>query len=297
MYIEGQPSTASTAAYGVAAVDENDFEIDVNGTLSMIQPVQVVSWATGTDDEIEAMINGYYAGKLSLEDVKGAWSVGDVRQANETDKVKMKIAAHNSFSGDQTTSIPEQSTCKQVIINFDHDTLKTSIGSITKALVTIQMLGALGTSVSANADGRMNTSGTNDGGQALTARRTQCNGNFYNALGFKSQVKQVVKQNCANYQSSTITTTDDYCFLCSVYEIFGSLYSAPGYEGTQYKYFETSSNRVKGQGQEGTGETQYQQGRSVRSGYSYDFCMVDSSGGHSTGYASNRYGIAPACAL
>ena len=284
MIIENILPPAPTSDLGISAVNEEDFEISADGTVSVaVPPLIFVSQSTGTDDEIETMLNEYYNGKSSLEDVQSVQAVGDIRQANETDHAMMKIAAHSSFSNDSTTSIVEQSTIKQVIIDFNHDDLTTAIGSISKALITIQMYGTLGSSASVSASSKMNTSASNTANQTGIPRRIQCNGNFYNALCFKSQVKQVHKP-CCSYSSSTIFYTDDYCFLPSHTEVFtySSTYTKAA-EGNQYNYFTISTNKIKKQGWEGTGSTStgnmgYWQLRSPRTGASILFCCVKPDG-------------------
>ena len=42
----------------------------------------VVAFDTATDSEITAIINAYYAGTLSLQDIQAVWSVGDTRDVS-----------------------------------------------------------------------------------------------------------------------------------------------------------------------------------------------------------------------
>ena len=267
--------------------------------------VELVTWQDGTDEQIAAMINAYYEGKLTLDQIKDVWTEGDVRNVD--------ISAINTTGtyNNNTWSVGEShraQTIQMEILDFDHDTLTTPIGSITKALITVDMKGCLrdatvtDTTGSSNAErGYMNSTNDNTTGWTNCARRKWCNGGFYQALPeyFRTLVKPVNKLTSAGDQSSTINTDSDYVFLLSEIEIFGTTtYSYSG-EGTQYSWYgKNSTNRYKMPGWSSSYPLSgYWWERSPYSSYSDTFCDVNRGGSASSGSASSTFGLVPACAL
>lgn len=237
--------------------------------------LQLVPWSTGTDAQIKAMVDGYYAGDITLTQIKSVWSVGDTRNV--------------TLSAMSATGVGESHASQTVgltIIDFNHDDLATSVNGKTKALVTVQLKNCL------NEKGYMNSTDTNSGGWEGSARRTWCNNTFKSSIPstIRTLIRNVNKKNYKVYNSTTLSTTSDSCFLLSETEIFGSkTYSAGATEGTQYEYYKTSSNRVK----QVNDSNYWWWERSPYSGNSYGFCGVDSSGYASGGYASGAIGLAP----
>ncbi len=235
----------------------------------------LVSFSTGTDDEITDIINAYYNGILSLDEIKEVWTVGDTRTT--------------SLSAMSATDVSESHSAQSVelvIIDFNHDDLVNPINGISKALLTLNLKNCL------NTMGYMNGSNTNSGGWNGCARRTWCNNVFRNALPsyLKNLNKQTKKLSGTGGGSSSGTqTTNDYAFLLAEIEIFGkTTYSVSG-EGSQYAYYKTSSNRIKNVGS--SSEDWWE--RSPYSGDSYIFCLVYSGGNADDSYASNARGLAP----
>jgi hypothetical protein len=256
---------------------KNNNDIDLNNIL--------IPFDTSTDEQLTNMVNAYYNGIITLDDVKSVWSVGD----------KRKI----SLSAMETTGVGESHVAQDqyfTILDFEHDDLVTSVNSKTKALITIQQLNVL-SNETATENGYMNSSNTNLGGWDACARRTWCNNIFKTALPNYIQeiIRPVKKLTSAGNKSTTINTSTDSIFLLSEIEIFGSTtYSASG-EGTQYEYYKTSSNRIKYSGNASTnGSTNRWWERSPQSRGTDSFCLVYSKGTVYTGGASYVYGLAPA---
>ena len=90
-------------------------------------PVPLVSWSTGTDAEIKAMVDSYYAGEVTLADIRSVWSIGDEREVTLS-----AMAATGVGESHRAQSV------KVVILDFDHDTLTTPINGKTKALISVQ---------------------------------------------------------------------------------------------------------------------------------------------------------------
>lgn len=144
--------------------------------------------------------------------------------------------------------------------------------------------------------GYMNSSNTNSGGWEECARRTWCNNVYRKCLPTYIQniMKQVKKLTSAGGQSSTIKASNDYAFLPSEIEIFGSNPHSFANEGEQYQYFKNATaNRYKKPRHSSDYVSGYYWTRSPRSSLSYSFCCVCIDGIADTNYASNAIGFAP----
>ena len=271
----------------------------VNYTRKAYEPkAKLVSWSTGTDEEITLMVNAYYKGIFSLEDVKSVWHLGDTRSV---DLAAMEATGVSESHRAQTVEME--------ILDFDHDTLTTPVGNITKALITVDMKNCLRDANVTDIDGNhntehgyMNSTGTNAGGWTSCARRTWCNSIFYNALPsyFKNLVKPVNKLTSAGNQSSIINTDSDYCFLLSEIEIFGTISQSKTGEGSQYAWFASAIvNRYKLPKMDSSSSTMSDTwwGRSPRDLTNFSFCGVGGYGGIYNNGASNAFGLAPACCI
>ena len=272
----------------------------VNYTRKAYEPKKpaLVSWTTGTNDEITAMVNAYYDGKLSLDEIKSVWHLGDTRSV---DLAAMEATGVGESHRAQTVEME--------ILDFDHDTLTTPVGSITKALITVDMKGCLrmysqytqdGSSNTEN--GYINSTNTNEGGWTSCDRRTWCNNVFYNAFPsyFKNLVKPVDKLTSAGRGSSTINTDSDYCFLPSEVEVFGSVTNSYVGEGSQYMLFSNDSSNIYKLPRWGSSSYQVSSfwwNRSPRSDGFAAYCRVSDTGQPSMHNATVLCGIAPACCI
>lgn len=270
----------------------------VNYTRKAYEPKKpaLVSWTTGTNDEITAMVNAYYNGILSLDDIKSVWHLGDTRSV---DLAAMEATGVGESHRAQTVEME--------ILDFDHDTLTTPVGSITKALITVDIKNCLrdanvtdDTGSSNTEHGYMNSTDTNVGGWTSCARRSWCNNVFYNALPsyFKSLIKSVDKLTSAGNQSATINTDSDYCFLLSEIEIFGSISQSKAGEGSQYAWFSNATaNRYKLPKWHSSAASDTWWWRSPFGNSPYAFCALYYYGSTGIDGASIARGIAPACCL
>lgn len=270
----------------------------VNYTRKAYEPKKpaLVSWTTGTNDEITAMVNAYYGGILSLDEIKSVWNLGDTRSVD--------------LSAMDATGVGESHRAQTVefeILDFDHDTLTTPVGNITKSLITCDLKSCLRDANVSDTDGEHNTehgyinsTDTNAGGWTSCARRTWCNNVFYNALPsyFKSLVKPVDKLTSAGDESSIINTDSDYCFLLSEIEIFGSVAYSKAGEGSQYAWFaNATANRYKlPKWADITVSDPWMERSPAGSSYTY-FCGVRSNGDAHYYSASSTYGIVTACCI
>lgn len=253
--------------------------------------LKIVTFADGTDEEITKMIEAHYAGEINIGDY---WAVGDKRTIH-----------HNSMAATGVSESHKANDYVYVIIGIEHDNLVTAINGKTKAAITIQterML-YLDTTTEYNSSydtshecGYMNSSSENSGGWEDCERRTWCNTVYKKCLPtyIQNMMKRVKKLTSVGSQSNTIYTSNDYAFLLSEIEIFGSTkYSFTG-EGKQYQYFKNATaNRYKKPRYSSDYVSGYYWTRSPGSGYGDSFCNVSRDGIAYSYSASITCGVAP----
>lgn len=261
-----------------------------NRLLGEPEDLKIVTFADGTDAEIAKMIEAHYAGKINIGDY---WAVGDKR-----------IIHHNAMAATGVSESHKANDYAYVIIGIEHDDLVTPVNDKTKAAITIQterML-YLDTTTEYNDSyntshecGYMNSTNTNSGGWEGCARRTWCNNVYKKCLPtyIQNMMKQVKKLTSAGSQSSTIKTSNDYAFLPSEIEIFGSTICSFAGEGKQYQYFKTTANRYKKPCYGSSYVSGYWWERSPASSNSSSFCSVNPSGSAIYSGANDINGVAP----
>lgn len=262
-----------------------------NRLLGEPEDLKIVAFADGTDAEIEKMIEAHYAGKINIGDY---WAVGNKRTIH-----------HNAMAATGVSESHKANDYIYVIIGIEHDDLVTAINGKTKAAITIQterML-YLDTTTEYNSSydtshecGYMNSSNTNSGGWGYCDRHTWCNNVYKKCLPtyIQNMMKQVRKLTSEGSQSNTIKTSNDYAFLPSEIEIFGSTTHSFAGEGKQYQYFKNATaNRYKKPRYSSAYVSGQYWTRSPRSSNSNSFCYVNLDGSAITDYASGAYGIAP----
>lgn len=255
------------------------------------EDLKIVTFADGTDAEIEKMIEAHYAGKINISDY---WAVGDKRTIH-----------HNAMDATGVNESHRANDYAYVIIGIEHDDLVTAINGKTKAAITIQterML-YLDTTTEYNSSydtshecGYMNSSNTNSGGWGYCDRHTWCNNVYKKCLPtyIQNMMKQVRKLTSEGSQSNTIKTSNDYAFLPSEIEIFGSTTHSFAGEGKQYQYFKNATaNRYKKPRYSSTYVSGQYWTRSPYSSGSDSFCGVGRGGSANADSASNTGGIIP----
>ena len=262
-----------------------------NRLLGEPEDLKIVAFADGTDAEIEKMIEAHYAGKINIGDY---WAVGDKRTIH-----------HNAMAATGVSESHKANDYIYVIIGIEHDDLVTAINGKTKAAITIQterML-YLDTTTEYNSSydtshecGYMNSSNTNSGGWGYCDRHTWCNNVYKKCLPtyIQNMMKQVRKLTSEGSQSNTIKTSNDYAFLPSEIEIFGSTTHSFAGEGKQYQYFKNATaNRYKKPRYSSTYVSGQYWTRSPYSSDSDSFCGVGRDGSANADSASNTGGIVP----
>lgn len=205
---------------------------------SLATPAVPPTWADGTWEEIAQALSDHKSGKIDLYTTPG-WEIGATRTV--------------PLSAMAATGVSESHIAQDVeIVLTDKDVYDLSDGS-GKCIFTWDLKNCLANK------GYMNPSGVNNGGWNSSARRTWCNNVFYNALpaSFKALVPQVKVKASAGNKSSTITTSNDYCFLRSEIEVTGSVNKSYAGEGVYIKYYETQNNRLKGAGNDMFGNPEH----------------------------------------
>ena len=244
-----------------------------------MKELEIVSWSTGTDEQIVAMIEAADDGSIDLYDDAG-WRVGDERQI--------------TLSAMSATGVGESHVSQTVTFVLMNRGGKTLADGTTECNFIVGMKNMLANGTTREG-GYMNSSDTNSGGWEACARRTWCNNVFREAI--PSTIRPIFKQHLnitANGSGSTTATSTDYFALPSEKEIFGSISyanSTAEASNTQFEWYQTAANRIKKAGNSGSADNWWE--RSPYSGYSGRFCFVDSNGYANINYASYGYGLAP----
>ena len=229
----------------------------------------IVSWSTGTDEEIAAMVAAADAGKIDLSDY---WSAGDTRTVR--------------LSAMPATGVGETHAAQNVQFVLTDPGHYTLANGKACNFVVLQK-------DSLSEYGYMNSSATNSGGWNNCARRTWCNNVYRNAV--PASLRGIFKQfkvRTASGSGSGVTESTDWFSLFSEKEVFGSTTyanSSAESQNTQLNWFKTSSNRIK----KWNGVSSHWWERSPRSVGSNHFCSVTSGGVADWNYANSSCGLAP----
>ena len=223
-------------------------------TVELESALEIVSWASGTDEQIAAMVAAADAGQIDLSDY---WSEGDTRTVR--------------LSSMSATGVGESHAAQSVQFVLS-DPGHFTLASGKPCNFVVNMKDCL------KETGYMNSSNTNSGGWNGCARRTWCNNVFRNAIpsGLRPAFKQF-KTKAATGTGTASTTSTDWFALPSEMEVFGRVtYANSSAESgnTQLNYYKTSSNRVK----KVNGGADWWWERSPRSSSSSYFCVVNADG-------------------
>jgi hypothetical protein len=250
--------------------------IGIGGTAQLCYksapPVTIVTWANGTDAEIVAMVQAADNGVINLSDY---WSVNDERTVHL-----------NAMSA---TGVGESHNAQDVVfvlMNQGGKTLVTpTVGGRTECSFIVGMKDCLYNR------GYVNSSNSNSVGWRNCPRRTWCNNVFKNALPstLLPIFKEHINSTSIGNKSSTIAQTNDYFALVADIEVFGVAQFSFSGEGSQFKWYETSTNRIKK-----SLNTNYSWwGRSPSKVSAYNYALVSNSGTGGSYSASYAYGISP----
>ena len=182
-----------------------------------------------TPRDVVNISNAYYQDIFSLDAIKEVWNIGD--------SFSLDLNAIEAYS--DTISIPETyaaQTVEMTIIDFNHDSLKTAIGTKDKALLTLQTKNCL------NEQSYWDKREPGAQAWSITKRRDWCNTNVYSAIPSNVQeaIKMVSRRN-NDKDENGYETVDDNVFILTVHEATGSRRA----DGEMYPYFATTANRSK----------------------------------------------------
>ena len=273
-------ATLSTLGSQTVTVSYTENGITKTATLTVTVNVKIVTWATGTDAEIAAMVDAADKGLISLSDY---WAVGDERSVNLSAMAATGVG--ESHTAQTIKLVLMDKTCTGFTLTT------TTQGGKTKPSFIVGLKNALATV------GHMNSSSTNSNGWSGCARRTWCNEVFRTAIptelrGIFKQFKW--KQGKGGGASSGLLETTDYFGLAPEKAVFGANSYSQSDEAAlyaQWTWYATSANRIKKQGESGSACTWWE--CSPRSGGSTGFCFVSSGGNAYWDGASNTFGLAP----
>jgi hypothetical protein len=217
------------------------------------------SFSDATDEELTEMVNAYYNGDITLDDVKSVWSVGDKRKIH-INTIEEKII------DDEEEQDYEEGDYNFIIIGFNQG----YINSNQNALVTLWQEDSYYGPMNNNTDNPYGAYWQSDYGSESSSRRTWCNNSYYNALPsyIQSLIKTTLNPVCwwdsmagddgAWSSTRVIAGASDKCFILSSEEYLGlgnysdvdndnycenQTYYA---EGSQYEYFKNTTDITDG---------------------------------------------------
>ena len=253
--------------------------------LEVVEPLAVVPWSTGTDEQIVAMVQAADRGEINLSDY---WTVGDTRTVH--------------LSAMAATGVGETHAEQDVELVLMHAGEYKLNSAVESGRDTCSFV--VGMKDGLAEKGYMNSSNTNSGSWEGCARRAWCNDVFKRAI--PSSLLPIFKQfktiTAEPYNGTTLKTSVDWFALAAEREIFGAGYgfAGSGYANDteaastdifQFTWYQTSANRIKKYGTTGSAGDWWE-----RSPYYYGsdrFCRVYSDGNTSRNLAGNANGLAP----
>lgn len=323
--ISGQTATFSNIEkntdyyFAVYTYNSQNRETKSSVITKKIAFLEIVTFADGTDAQIKAMLDAHYNGEIDIADY---WTVGNTRKIS-LNAITVSDGGNRSWAAQDITIV--------ITAMKQHD-LATPINGITKAAITCQTRECVNNLTAAsNTNGHISwdmtraevTDNTKVHWSGI-ALRTFCNGDFLTTAmptGIRNMIKPVSRTvlktrgySGAGSDSTVDKTTEtvtDSIFLPTYPEIFGntaydyymSKTTPAGEEGTQWKYYETASNRIKYGNNNGApnSKAQYWWNGSPSTLYAfsdgYYWCRVDTDGSAGNSIGNYADGFAPAFAL
>ena len=253
-----------------------ELAITSNTTYTLdLSPIKLVSWSSGSDADIKAMVDAYYAGKLTLEKIQSVWSIGDER-----------VVRLSAITGVNVGENQSEQNVSFVIMNWGGKKLASNVNALAivgqkNSLATAGKIHATTVSV-----------GWND-----CSRRSWCNQEYKNAIpsAFRSLFKQFHNYTGkADPNFSTVQDSLDYFAFPSEVEVFGTAQyanaTAEGYN-EQFEYYETAVNRIKKMGN--NANNWWERSPSAYNGMGARCCHVKWDGTPNYMYVSDNAGLAP----
>jgi len=263
-------------------------------------------FATATDAQIAEALQKHYLDEVDLSQAEG-WEVGATRLIHLNAMQAPNPQSSNTWAAQDITI---------VIVDHDHTDLATAINGHNKACITVQTREVMNNCQAAYNDaGHIYVNGDSSYDMTFTKwsnlyMRTYLNNIVLNAFPstFKSAIKDSKHYRHTNYNTADSEEVTDTLFLPSYPEIFGTV-SYSNYvatnpvEGTQFEYYQTSTNRIKYGNNNGSSNSvaQYWWNGSASSyydsSYGYIWCRVGTDGAAGANYGNSARGLAPAWAM
>lgn len=310
--LEGNVVTITGVAHGEAIVtvtiSETANYYGANASIVVTNTMaKIVSFANGTDEEINAMLDAYYNDNITWEQM--GWNIGDTRlmHFNEMDAPSPQASGSKWAAQDIVT----------VIVAHDLEDLAEPINGHTKACITRHVREVLNNNTNAgDQNGHIYVNGDSSLDMTFTKwanlyMRTYLNSTVFDAISssaLKSAIKPTKHYRHTNYNTADDEQVIDTLFVPSYPNIYGTesyTYYTPTThtEGTQWPYYQTSSNRIKYGNNNGVsnGVAQHWWNGSASSYYNsgggYLWCLVSASGSSSANYGNAAYALAPAFSM
>ena len=274
-------SALSTTGTITVTISYSENGVTRTASTTVTVMVKIVTWATGTDEEITDMVAAADAGEIDLKDY---WAARQERTVNLSAMAGTGVG--ESHAAQSATLVLMDAACTGFAL------ANSTSGGKTKPDFIVGLKNCL------KEKGYMNPSDTNTNGWSGCEKRTWCNDVFRQAIpsslgGIFKQFKW--KQGKGGGASSGLLETTDYFGLAPEKAIFGRRNYSFADEAAlyaQWDWYKTSANMIKKLGD--TGLVCYWWGCSPYSGSSSYFCVV-SSGGNSdyTSASATPLGLAP----
>ena len=323
--------SAITASCGDATLTATITGSDETGSVTLYPPT-LGRWtitATKGDDSTSEAINAteYKDYTLTLDYVnpvldKNEWKV--IKKVADADKGANYWAVGDTkritLNGKVGATTISSLKVDAFIIGFNHNSGKEGsnrihflLGKISGKFVGL-VDSSYGSTTSTSGAFTMNTSNTNSGGWGSSQMRSKVLGSASSPTSptantllaaLPSDLRAVMKS-CTKYTdnkgggntASNVSSTTDYLFLLSEYEVFATHQycndAEPNYQA-QYDYFKAGNSKVANK-HSATGTAAVWWLRSPYYGNIYDctyFCAVSSSGSLDSGSANYAYGVVP----
>lgn len=206
------------------------------------------TWADGTWEEIEAMLDAHYDGRINIYDY---WNVGDERTValSKIDDNLLGAATANGakYHPAQNATIVLVHKGGKTITSGNRNGKECAFICHHKKVLSSGYKDVFNSELRVKMNSSAKTTGWNG-----SDRRSWCNGNYYRGLPTALRnILKYVQNKTAAVGGASIQTTSDVCFLPAYSEITGSNYkngsqiTYPG-EGTQWSYYANVANREKG---------------------------------------------------
>lgn len=208
------PKTFTSVGNQIVTISYTENGVTKTATVTVSVSVKIVSFASGTWEQIRDMVQAAIGGELTL---LNHWAVGDTKDVTLTtgETIQLQIAG------------------------FNHDTYSDGV----TAPVTLAMKDCL------NQTAQMNSSDTNAGGYPATAMKNRVENNIYNKLpaDLKAMVSPVKKKCYTIYnQADSLSEASYNVWLLAEAEVRGYVTVTIGEgEGTQYPIFTDNASRIK----------------------------------------------------